>query len=137
MHEIVSGFCGVGKSYLCKRRSNFEEIECWKYNGQNFPQNYLNEIENVLERSNRVFISTDIRVLKNLTESFLLVYPKVELKDEYIKRFERRGSSNDFIETLSENWENWINELNSFDRGTHFELSSEQYLEDVLKDGKY
>lgn len=132
---IVSAFCGVGKSYLCDN-DNYSEVECWKYsNDPNFPKNYVKEVKNQLKNNKIVFISTNPVTLDELKRQgldFLLIYPDVSLKDEYMTRYKERGSHEDFINTLDEHWDNWITELEGYECNK-IKVGQGEYLSDVLK----
>lgn len=112
--KIYSAFCGTGKSYLSKELENSIEIECWKYEDISFPKNIIADIKQQIGKKEYIFISTNPIVLKELYKDnikFILIYPDIKLKREYMKRYIDRGSSNDFIKTLDTNWDMWIEEL--------------------------
>lgn len=133
---IYASFCGTGKSYLCNKfPKKCIEFECWKYTEGDFPHNYVEEIKKQIGKKKVIFISTNPIVLKELHEfglSIVLVYPKNNLKKLYLERFVNRDSSEEFIDTLNKNWDNWINELKRQAYCNHLVLSDGQYLEDVL-----
>ena len=133
---IIAAFCGTGKTYLCQKYGKkFIEFECWRYqNKQGFPHNIVNHIISVNSCISGILISTNPVVLNKLpTENnVVLVYPEISLKDEYIKRFVKRGSSKDFILTLSKYWKPWILEARRNSQTRHIVLKSGQYLESVL-----
>lgn len=136
--NIISGFCGVGKTTFCKENSNVVELECYKFRNGVFPNNYIKSIEDSLKNNDIVFISTDYSVIKKLNEKgylITIVYPSESLKNEYLKRYEERGSSLDFIETLSNNWNKWLIELNNDKVNKKIKLMSNQYLSDIIKKG--
>ena len=134
--NIISAFCGTGKSYLCtKSKGKFIELECWRYsNKPEFPQNIIKDILSKDTTVTGIFISTNPIVLNALPKyiNTIIVYPELSLKEEYIKRFIKRGSSNDFILTLSKYWELWITEAMRNKRSCPIVLKSKQYLESVL-----
>lgn len=131
---IYSAFCGTGKSYLCNE-PGFMELECWKYDLDNFPFNYIEDIKYYKNKTNFLFISTNPVVLKELYKQsidVILVYPNIKLKSEYMLRYKNRGSSTDFIQMLDKNWENWINELEDIKFINKIILNKNEYLENKL-----
>lgn len=133
---IISAFCGTGKTYMCRMSyGRLVEFECWKYsNSHRFPVNIIKCIISVYEKIDGIFISTNPMVLNELPEKMnvTMVYPELSLKDEYIERFVRRGSSDDFISTLSKYWEPWIIEAMGHNWLRHIVLKTGQYIESVL-----
>lgn len=134
--QIISAFCGTGKTYLCQGSGgSLVEIECWAYsNKPGFPHNIIRHINSIHGTVDGLFISTNpmvLNALPNKTKA-VLIYPELSLKDEYIKRFVDRGSSDDFISTLSKYWESWIVEAMANKQLRHIILKSGQYIESVL-----
>ena len=151
--RIVSAFPGVGKSHLHNefvqtgitesldsdstywswiRRSHSKEVR-----HPNFPFNYIDHIEACKGLFDFIFVSShdvvrDELYIRNL--EFDLVYPKMELKEEYIQRYGERGSPPAFVKLLGKQWENWITELEEYHKinVNHIRLDSGQYLAHVL-----
>ncbi len=134
--SIIASFCGTGKTYLNKNTElNSIEFECWKYQDGNFPLNYVSKIIDSLGNYHVILISTNPVVLKELYKmgyKVVLVYPKKELKSEYMARYSNRGSNKDFIKTLYKYWGSWISELERLKIYNHYQLSSGEYLSDIL-----
>ncbi len=134
--KVYASFCGTGKSYLCKKfPKKCIEFECWEYDEGNFPHNYIKDIKLKIGKVEHIFISTNPVVLKQLHKlgiSITLIYPKNNLKEKYIKRFKKRGSSKHFINRLNNSWDNWLDELKEQDYCQHIVLNDGQYLENLL-----
>jgi hypothetical protein len=132
MSKIIAAFCGTGKTTLCKDSPSMTEIECWEYRKGNFPNNYIEEI---LTKTNDVCISTDptalIPIIKSGAE-VVLIYPNLNLFDEYMKRYSDRNSSYDFIGVMYKHWHEWIEQLHDIKGCEHIKLTKGQYLTDVL-----
>ena len=82
-----------------------------------------------------IFISTNKVVLDSLIGDGIdirVVYPKPNLKGEYMKRYRERGSHQDFIDTLNMNWDDWLAELEARDDCKKHVLSSGEYITDAL-----
>lgn len=142
-HLLVAGFPGTGKSYYCYNGdwshympSKFAtDSDSSKFDKSNFPKNYINHIkEKISEGYARIFISSHKEVREALVKNgleFTLVYPKKELKEEYLKRYKVRGSTDGFIKLISENWDLWLDELKEQKGCRHIELESGQFIANV------
>ena len=133
--KIYASFCGTGKTHLCNSNKSYIEFECWEYQDDDFPRNYVYDIKSQIGKVDYIFISTNPVGLKELHRngiSITLVYPKIELKEEYLNRYKDRGSPVEFIELLNKNWYDWITELHEQTYCNQIELNSNEYLNDVL-----
>lgn len=134
---LCAAFCGTGKTYMSKNfKDNYTEVECWKYREGDFPKNYTQDVINKLGKTKYLFISTDPIVLKalhNLDIEILLIYPKNELRNEYLDRYIDRDDPYDFIGTIMKNWNIWIDELKEQIYCKHIVLESGEYLKKTLE----
>lgn len=64
--------------------------------------------------------------------TIILVYPSIELKDEYIDRYKKRGNNKLFITLIQDNWDEWIKELKDSKVERKIELKTGQYLTDYV-----
>ena len=79
-----------------------------------FPANYIEHIKENMLTQDIIFISTHESVRNALKEAgleYTLIYPDGSLKEEWIRRFKERGSSDGFIQTVEENWDTWIDQM--------------------------
>jgi hypothetical protein len=133
---ICAAFCGTGKTYICEKTDiKSIEIEYWKYKDKGLQKEYIEDIKKYFGNVNYIFISTDpegLKLLYNNGFSIILVYPKNELREEYLDRFIKRDSPYDFIGAFMKYWNTWIDELKEQDYCNHIVLKSGQYLQDVL-----
>lgn len=132
---IYASFCGTGKTHLCDINKTHIEFECWKYEGDDFPMNYIEDIKSQIGKVDYIFTSTNPVVLNELNKQGIeitLVYPKLELKEEYLSRYKERVSPVEFIEMIDENWYKWIDELHQQTYCNQIELDSGEYLSDIL-----
>ena len=145
---ICAGFTGVGKSFFIKSNPN---LKCMESESSNFtdnrgtnrilitensewPNNYLNHIKENIGKYDIIFVSTHKELRESLTENnieFLLVYPDISLKEEYLERYKKRGSSNDYLKLVDKNWETWINQLEN-EKCKKIVLNSNEYLSDMF-----
>jgi hypothetical protein len=141
---LVSAFPGTGKSYYVDygEGSGYmpqgfaTDSDSSKFDKANFPENYIEHIKEKISKGYaRIFISShkDVRdalVINNLP--FVLIYPAKELKEEYINRYKERGSSQKFIELISDNWDNWIDDCINQKSCYHIVLKSGQFISNVI-----
>lgn len=127
---VISAFAGCGKSYtfnnekdkfngiLDSDSSNFSWIK--DENGKNtternpdFPNNYIQHIKENIGKVEVIFVSCHKEVRKALEKAginYILVYPNVFQKEDYIKRYKKRGNTDKFINLLNSQWDEWIAE---------------------------
>lgn len=145
---IISAFPGTGKTYFHKNHpdisldSDSSEFS-WiidkngnKIRNPKFPNNYINHIKENIGKYKFIFVSShkEVRELLNLHCIFYyVVYPLIECKEEYIERYRFRGSDEKFIDLISNNWDNWIEELEIYDNNFSLPLPSKITLSDALK----
>ena len=117
MTKIISGFPGVGKSHLGKRSDNeivVLDLESSDFKGENRWEDYKSEIKNQIGKVDVLFVSSHKETRKILSElglNFCLVYPDRSLKDEYLRRYRDRGSSEEFIEMMDKNFDLFIDSI--------------------------
>lgn len=135
---IISAFPGCGKSYCVKHEadkfngvcdfdsSSFSHLSTGEVNPE-FPTNYINDIKEKYESGEYevIFVSSHEVVRKALEKAelpYVLVYPNLFQKKDYINRYKERGNNKKFIDLVSGNWEEWINECRLEEYPEKFEL---------------
>lgn len=108
-----------------------------------WPVNYINAIKLLLfetrglekyKNLKYVCISTHKDVLNALRDQeieFCIVAPLSKKKT--IERYKKRGSSEEFIKKLDENWDTFMNDLDSYDMPV---IKTDEYLFDILRDNR-
>lgn len=141
---LVAAFPGTGKSYYCSNGDWSQYVpEMWctdsdssKFDKADFPENYIRHIkEQIAKGYARIMISSHKEVRDALVKEglhFVLIYPKKELKEEYLERYKQRGNNERFIDLISQNWDNWIDELKTQKGCRHIELRSGQFVSNVV-----
>ena len=158
--RIIAGFSGIGKSRYCENNPNAVDFAIMPYKYVNFQevasaegnesikahadlilrenwQNFFYEaLLNAYRQSpDKLFvIPSESSVLAWLTEDripFLLVYPEVELKEEYRQRYLSRGNSPEFLRIFIGYWDAWMASVRR-SGGVHLELKQGEYLSDIL-----
>lgn len=124
MTVIISGFPGIGKTYFCERNKDALDLDSsnftWFYDEEfnrkerrpDFPNNYIKSIRENIGKYKYILVSTHDEVRKALQDEglpFVVVYPSIDRKDEFIQRYKDRGNNQFFIDIVSQNWETWIN----------------------------
>ena len=103
--QIISGFPGVGKSNFFKK-SDLKVLDSDDslFDKRDFPDNYINHIKNFIGKVDYILISSHDVVRRALEEhniEYVLVYPSIELKEEYLERYKNRGNEDSFIAFIS------------------------------------
>jgi hypothetical protein len=133
---LYAAFCGTGKTYICNNTDiKSIEVEYWQYKEKGLQKEYVQDVKKLIGKVDYIFISTDPEGLRLLNEEgfdITLVYPKNELRNEYLDRYIDRDSSYDFIGTFMKHWNLWINELKEQKYCKHIILDSGQYLKDII-----
>ena len=153
MGIFVYAFSATGKSSVAKKYSNVIDMEStlYKYLGsfkedeslkstnrkinKQWPENYFKALKEVKDKYDYILISDEVcdKFLKDNSFEYWWVYPKQDLKEEYMNRCKKRGNNVEFINWYSKLWEEWISKCkNDKLASKHIELKSNQYLEDVL-----
>jgi len=141
--KIVSGFPAVGKSVLTKN-SHYKVLDSdssqfsWIKEGErhpDFPDNYMNHIKKNIGEVDYILVSSHDVVRQALEENnieYNLIYPSIDLKEEYIKRFKSRGNDENFIKFIDSKWNDFINNIENETFPILLRLDSGEYLSDVL-----
>lgn len=158
--KIICAFPATGKTWLCKNQAalgiSVLDLDSsyfrWKYSDQSisqienpeFPRNYIDCIKANLSKYDYILVSTHSEVrqaLRNANLEFILIYPLMDLKEEWIGRCYLRNDPPEFLHMLADNWQSWIRELDMETKSMNSEnwhvLSHGMYLLDALyiKDG--
>jgi hypothetical protein len=145
---IISGFPGVGKTYLCQHRKDlkisdsdsssfsWDESSGKKVRHPDWPDNYVKHIKSLVDAKDHdlILVSSHLEVREALSEAglkFVLVYPSMAIKEEYIQRYVDRGNNESFVGLLEKNYDDWIDALRQ-STPTKVELGPGQYLADVV-----
>lgn len=135
--QVISAFPGCGKSH--KYRNNEDKLildsDSSKFDKSDFPRNYIEHIKSNMGKVDIIMVSSHKEVRDALVENgidFTLVYPKREIKEEYIKRYQERGNDDNFIKLLQSKWDDWMDELEHQSNCKKIELKEVQYLSDVI-----
>lgn len=150
---VISAFPGCGKSY-CFNTLNGKGIDIldsdsskfsWIYdsNGNNtgirnpeFPNNYINHIKENIGKVDIIFVSSHKIVRDALLQNnikTILIYPHKHCKNEWIKRFINRGNDEKFIKFISDNWDDFIDDVDSINPKTTRYVSGNSIFYKITK----
>ena len=81
-----------------------------------FPQNYINHIKEHMNTEDIIFVSSH-KVVRDALKlegiPYYLVYPRKDMKNEWMWRFEKRGNDEAFIKFQDEHWDEFIDDMES------------------------
>jgi hypothetical protein len=134
--KIYAVFPGVGKTHFVKNICpDALDIDSSHFDKKHFPDNYLNHIKRKLGESETILVTCHEEIINRLLQEkldLILVYPKMELKEEYMQRFRGRNDAESFVRSLSENWDTIITRLEAQQGVEHIVVKSGEYLSDVI-----
>ena len=154
---IISGFGGVGKTTLAKKYKNVIDLESspFKYDylnvkkidyeklkgkknrtlNKNWPQNYIKAIEKATSEYDIVCVRYNADEKIDFYDTFglnyIVCYPTKSAYKKYIKRFEERGNSKEWIEKNKIYYEISYRRCKNF-KGKKILLHEDETLEDAL-----
>lgn len=114
---LISAFPGLGKTYLYqqyKDRLKILDLNTGRFEGDDFPGNYIAEVEKRLNDYDLILLSSDRNVRYALNDAgldFDLFYPSKDRKNELIEIYVTNRKSRDFIMNLDHNFYNLIDEI--------------------------
>lgn len=123
--KVWSVFPLCGKTHLSKLihaadsdSSNYSwrVVNGVKERNPEFPDNYLSHIRQAINTYDIVFVSTHSEVrnaLANAGIPYGLVFPDINCKEEWLRRYDNREYNGFPKHILELNWESWISEMNA------------------------
>lgn len=140
---IISGFPGIGKTYIAKEEPFVLDSDSSKFSwlakgvrNPEFPENYIRHIKNSIKVAPPYYaiLVSSHKVVRDALVAhgikFTLVYPARGIKEEYIQRYKDRGNEGAFVKLLEKNWDSWMDELETQEGCTYIRLNTGQYLKD-------
>lgn len=118
---LISAFPGLGKTYLYqqyKDRLKILDLNAGRFEGDDFPGNYIAEVEKRLNDYDLILLSSDRNVRYALNDAgldFDLFYPSKNRKNELVEIYVTNRKSRDFIMNLDHNFNDLIDEIEDED----------------------
>lgn len=138
---IISAFPACGKTWLFQNLQSVSDSDSSKFSWisdgvrhPDFPNNYIQHIKSIQSDFDYITVSSHSVVTKALLDNkldFVIVYPAIENKQEWIQRCKNRGNTDAFIKIINDNYENWIIEIEKLPV-KKIKLQKGQYLSNVL-----
>ena len=118
---LISAFPGLGKTYLYQQyrdRLKILDLNTGRFEGDDFPGNYIAEVEKRLNDYDLILLSSDRNVRYALNDAgldFDLFYPSKNRKNELIEIYVTNRKSRDFIMNFDHNFNDFIDEIEDED----------------------
>lgn len=128
---VISAFPGTGKTWcfenMCHNGLVILDSDSSKFDKSEFPDNYIAHIKENLGKADVIFVSSHDTVRDALREEgieFYVIYPDntADNKEEYMKRYEKRGSSEEFLKLMEEKWDEFIASIEVHEEDNLFAL---------------
>ncbi len=135
--KIIAGFPGVGKTTYTNTHANALDVGCEPFSRGNkaWPSDYLRFISVAFHQKkySEILISMHKIVIDYLKYDFdfTVVYPHIDLKEEYLERYKSRGNNQGFIGRMSYNWDEWITEIQK-ETYEKIRLTNGQFLDESV-----
>lgn len=141
---VVSGFPGVGKSYLrSASKWKISDTDSSTFDRSGFPRNYVDEISKRRLHFDIVLVSSHEAVRAELERQkipYQIVFPGPECKEEYLQRYRDRGDGDKFISLISDNWDRWIEgclydgscDVNTLRSVNGYRLGPGRFISDII-----
>ena len=114
MGIIVSGFPGCGRQYLktnCRDGITVENVKVSDYNSDGFPDNYVDYVLSIVDKTDIVLISSHPAICEELNSrgvDFNLFYPERSRRNEFVENFVMAHKPAKQIQEIDNKWTEWI-----------------------------
>lgn len=152
MSTIICGFSGIGKStteqnnkiiqtskrILDFESSNYSHFPRCGVRNIDFPKNYIDRLEKLIENNEADYyllscheeVRNELKA-RGLKYIIVMPYRDKECKNEYKKRWLKRGSDINFIIKMNKRWNEMIDSCVN-DEAPKIYLDEHEYLSDIL-----
>jgi hypothetical protein len=109
-YKIIVGFQGIGKKSLLDKSS----LNIILLDQDDLSEDYVSNLmkDDKIDLILIEYGKTSIELLNKSNFKYLLIYPHISLKSDYIRKYKRRGLPEFFINHMIKNWDKLINECN-------------------------
>jgi hypothetical protein len=114
---IIAVFCNCGKTHFVMhnyRKYNLLDHDLYDYQygsdstKEHWLDLYIDHVTFMEEKGFTVLVNAVPEIINRLPETVPIIYPRRELKKEYLGRAWSRHSSTRFMEILNSKWDEWI-----------------------------
>lgn len=133
--KIIVGFHGIGKTYAAQNLNLKYSIFDFFYTEFENKQDVLNGIIYSSTIYDYVLIDNNdfIRELLSINDiKYYLIYPNRHLKEKYINNFKLLNYDENYINNISDNWDNELDKIEKELFPYKIELKEDIYLSDIL-----
>jgi hypothetical protein len=143
MTYVISGFSGIGKSTAAEHNDNVVDFESSTYShfedgtiNPEFPNNYVVALDLAIKKNpDKIYLVSCHKNVRELLStrgiSYIVVAPYRDQRNDYMIRWLKRGSSQNFIASMYYRWDDMINSCEN-DPNPVIWLDDGQYLEHIL-----
>ena len=135
--KIISAFPGTGKSHYHNAHpdTTLDSDSSMFSKSDDFPENYINHIKENIGKYDIIFVSSHKVVrdaLRNNCMFFYLIYPSKDQKDIYLDRYRKRGSPDQFVKLIKDNWDCWIDECSDVTECVNMQMTCFDYMDAII-----
>lgn len=150
---VICGFAAIGKStFKAGCEEGYDGVQVVDLDsslfpkGPTWPQNYLEAIRERLSEKCILMISTHKAIYSRLLEEdvdLILVYPKRELRAEWLERIRKReadagtDAAASICRVVDDRWDGWISEYGEQRGCLRYEMSEGEYLQGAVDEVVY
>lgn len=127
---IICGFAGIGKSYVAKTQCKWIDLESTPF--EKDWERYVKVAKHMSDNGYVVLLSCHKELRELLHKkgiNYNIVMPNKNLKLVYLTRYKMRGNTEDFIDNMDLNWDNYTT---AYPWENCIRLKKNQYLENVM-----
>ena len=127
---IICGFAGIGKSYIAKRQCKWIDLESTPF--EKDWDRYVKVAKHMSDNGYIVMLSCHKELRELLHKkgiNYNVVMPNKNLKLVYLTRYKMRGNTEEFIDNMDSNWNDYIT---AYPWENCIRLKKNQYLENVM-----
>lgn len=134
---IVCGYAGIGKSHLAKFFPGVIDLESTPF--EKDWDRYLKCAMHYSSQGFTVLVSCHKEIRQLIVDNVpyderVTIVPPIYAKDDFKKRYEQRGNTQNFIDMQMDNWEKWLNENDNRLIGENWiVMEPDEYLYDCLQ----
>ena len=138
--KVIACLSCTGKTHFVL--NNFENMDCvdhdmydWMYRGKlgdAWIDYFKVRMQELRDKFEFVFVNAIPEIIKIIPENSIIIFPKRELKEEFLNRAKSRGGETAFPKYLDEHWDEWMDACEN-SPAKKIRLDSGEYVSDVKK----